>query len=323
MVVTFKPSLARANGGSDGKACRFGCGAVYLIRRYLCSRIRSGSGEPSNHTVGSGCERLLRLSERPPMNRRERSSGVALITGASRRKGIGAATALALAREGWDVALSFWRAYDERMPWGSDPADIPGLRDQLDALGVKATAIEADLSLPGTPGQIFDAVERALGPVTALVLSHAESVDSDIMGTTVESFDRHFAVNARAAWLLVREFGRRFSGPHGRGRIIALTSDHVAGNVAYGASKAALTAIIRAAAEEFGHGGRGITANVIEPGPTDTGWMTEEQIAEFSRRNPQGRVGLPTDCANLVVFLISPAGGWINGQLLHSNGGLY
>jgi len=257
------------------------------------------------------------------MSREDGSPGVALITGAGRRKGIGAAIALALARERWDVATTFWRRYDERMPWGSDPADVPWLRDQLQALGAKTVAIEADLSLPDAPVEIFDAVERAVGPITALVLSHAESIDSDIIGTMVESFDRHCAVNARATWLLVREFGRRFRGRHGRGRIIALTSDHVAGNLPYGASKAALTAIVRAAAKEFGHDGRGITANVIEPGPTDTGWMTSEQIAEFSRRNPQGRVGLPTDCANLVVFLASSAGGWINGQLIHSNGGLY
>jgi 3-oxoacyl-[acyl-carrier protein] reductase len=246
-----------------------------------------------------------------------------LITGVGRRKGIGAAIALALARESWDVATTFWRPYDERMPWGSDPADVSWLRDQLEALGAKTASIEADLSLQDTPVHIFDAVERAVGPITALVLCHAESVDSDIMRTTVESFDRHFAVNARATWLLVREFGQRFRGRPGRGRIIALTSDHVAVNLPYGASKAALTAIIRAAAKEFGHDGRGITANVIEPGPTDTGWMTSEQIAEFSRRNPQGRVGLPTDCANLVVFLSSSAGGWVNGQFLYSNGGLY
>src|SRR4029434_3855083 len=115
-------------------------------------------------------------------------SGVALITGASRRIGIGAAIALALAREGWDVATTFWRPYDERMPWGSDPADVSWLRDQLEALGAKTAAIEADLSLQDTPVHIFDAVERAVGPITALVLCHAESVDSDIMGTTVESF---------------------------------------------------------------------------------------------------------------------------------------
>src|SRR2546427_7466159 len=247
----------------------------------------------------------------------------ALVTGASRRKGIGAAIALALSRDAWNVAITFWRPYDERMPWGSDPADVRWLGEQLKARGAKTVAIEADLGLVETPTHIFDEAERALGPVTALVLAHAESVDSDIIGTTVESFGRHFAVNARASWLLVREFGRRFRGPRGRGRLVALTSDHVAGSLPYGASKGALNRIIFAAAKEFAHDGCGITANVVEPGPTDTGWMTAEEMAEFGRRNPQGRVGLPEDCANLVTFLCSAAGGWINGQLLHSNGGLY
>src|SRR5437764_13128386 len=71
---------------------------------------------------------------------------LALVTGASRRKGIGAAVALGLARGGWDVATTFWRAYDETMPWGSDPADPAWLREQLAASGVKTAAVEADLS---------------------------------------------------------------------------------------------------------------------------------------------------------------------------------
>jgi 3-oxoacyl-[acyl-carrier protein] reductase len=244
----------------------------------------------------------------------------ALVTGASRRKGIGAAIALALARDGWDVATTFWRPYDERMPWGSDPADVLWLRDQLEAHGAKTIAIEADLSLVDTPADILDEAERVIGPITALVLAHAESVDSDIMGTTNESFDRHFAVNARASWLLVREFGRRFRTTRGRGRIIALTSDHVAGNLPYGASKGALDRIVLAAAREFRD--LGIVANVVNPGPTDTGWMNAQQIENFSRQTPGGRVGLPEDCADFVRFLCSAEGGWINGQLLYSNGGL-
>jgi 3-oxoacyl-[acyl-carrier protein] reductase len=253
-------------------------------------------------------------------NAYDESRPLALVTGASRRAGIGAAIAVHLARDGWDVATTFWRAYDTTMPHGSDPADVGWLHEQLVACGARTTAVEADLSLVETPARVFDAVEGAIGPVTALVLSHCHSVGSDIVGTTTESFDLHFAVNARATWLLVREFGRRFRSSRGSGRIVALTSDHVAGNLPYGASKGALDRIVLAAAREFRD--LGIVANVVNPGPTDTGWMTAEQLANFSRRTPGGRVGLPEDCANLVRFLCSAAGGWINGQLLHSNGGV-
>ncbi len=244
---------------------------------------------------------------------------LALITGACRRVGIGAAIALRLARDGWDVATTSWRPYDEGQRWKSDPADVNWLKEEVRACGARMEAIEADLSLVETPGHIFDTVEAKIGPMTALVLSHCHGRDSGILDTTVESFDIHFAVNARASWLLVREFGQRFRAPFGRGRIVGLTSDHVAGNLPYGASKGALDRIVLAAAEEFRH--LGIAANVINPGPTDTGWMTNEQIAEFTRQTPGGRPGLPDDCAKLVQFLCSEEGAWINGQLLHSNGG--
>ena len=244
---------------------------------------------------------------------------LALVTGASRRRGIGAAIAMRLARDGWDVATTFWRAYDETMPWRSDPADVEWLQQELATRGAKTTTVEADLSLVETPARIFDSVEQAIGPISALVLSHCHGVDSDILKTTLASFDLHFAVNARASWLLVREFGRRFRSIRGRGRIIALTSDHVACNLPYGASKGALDRIVLAAAREFRD--LGITANVVNPGPTDTGWMTAQQIETFSRQTPGGRISLPEDCANLVSFLCSAEGGWINGQLLYSNGG--
>jgi 3-oxoacyl-[acyl-carrier protein] reductase len=147
-----------------------------------------------------------------------------------------------------------------------------------------------------------------------LVLCHCESVDSGLLDTTIESFDRHMAVNARATWQLIREFGRRFASPHGTGRIIALTSDHTVGNLPYGASKAALDRITLAAARELAS--LGITANVVNPGATDTGWMNDELVQEVARSTPLGRVGRPEDAANLVSFLCSPEGGWINGQLL-------
>src|SRR6266446_1953983 len=114
---------------------------------------------------------------------------VALVTGVSRRNGIGAALAVGLARCGWDVATTLWRAYDQRMPWGSDPADSAWRRDHIEAAGARTVAVEADLSLVEAPARVFDGVETAVGPVTALVLAHTEDVDSDIMTTTVESFD--------------------------------------------------------------------------------------------------------------------------------------
>ncbi|GAA4963961.1 3-oxoacyl-[acyl-carrier protein] reductase [Nonomuraea thailandensis] len=245
---------------------------------------------------------------------------LALVTGVGRTAGIGAGIAGRLAADGWNVALTLWTPYDERMTWGVEPGATDAVTRTLAAHGAATAAVEADLSDPDAPAFVFDEVERRLGPVTALVMCHCESVDSGLLDTTVESFDRHFAVNARATWLLIREYGRRFTGAHGTGRIVALTSDHTVGNLPYGASKGALDRITLAAAHELAH--LGVTANAVNPGPVDTGWMSAETRERMLRLTPLGRLGTPLDTANLVSFLCSPQGQWINGQLLMSNGGL-
>ena len=162
----------------------------------------------------------------------------------------------------------------------------------------------ADLTDVRSPAAVLDAVTAALGPVTALVLSHAESVDSGLLDTSVESFDRHYQVNVRASWLLVKEYAERFPADRvGTGRIVALTSDHVVHNLPYGSSKGALDRLVVAAARELSH--LRLTANVVNPGPVDTGWMSDELRARILAETPLGRGGTPRDtaCAGVVPVL--------------------
>jgi 3-oxoacyl-[acyl-carrier protein] reductase len=242
---------------------------------------------------------------------------VALVTGVGRKRGIGAGIGRKLASLGWDLALTYWSAYDKRMPWGRDGDETGELVEELKRHGKRVISIEADLETTSAAEQIFREVTKQLGPVTALVISHCESVNSGILNTSVESFERHFAVNARASWQLVREFALQI--PAGGGKIIALTSDHTAGNLPYGASKGALDRIVLAASREFAQ--LGITANVVNPGPVDTGWMDPDTRAELLHRQPGNSLGTPERIANIVAFLLSPDGAWINGQLIRADGG--
>ena len=249
--------------------------------------------------------------------------GTALVTGVGRRRSIGAELALGLASDGWDVLLNYWAPYDDRLDYERGADDPHAIAAQCRGLGVRAEAVPADLADPEAPSGLV-AAARELGDLRALVMSHCESVDSAILDTTVESWDRHFAVNARASWLLIREFAATLAQEptaEVRGRIVALTSDHTAHNLPYGASKGALDRVVIAAASELGH--RGVRANVINPGPIDTGWMTPEIREECIADTPAGRLGTAKDTTDLVRFLLSDAGGWINGQLLHSNGGFH
>ena len=244
-------------------------------------------------------------------------SRAALVTGVGRLAGIGAGIARGLAEDGWDLALSYWHPYDDRLALGRSEDDLDVLTAQIRDLGRTVALVPADLEDVPSAAGLVDRAAAELGPLTGLVLSHAESVDSGVLDTTVESFDRHYAVNVRASWLLVRSFAEQL-GDDG-GRVVALTSDAVARNLPYGATKGALDRIMVAAAHELG--GRGLVANAVNPGPIDTGWMDPETRKALAGMQPTGRLGTPQDTADLVRFLLSERGGWVNGQLLHSNGG--
>ncbi len=246
----------------------------------------------------TGCTNL-------PDGQVEGSQRRALVTGVGRQAGIGWAVARRLRADGWIVITTGFRGYDDRMAWGADP---------------KALAdFEVDFADPSSPTNLFGLLADD-GVVSALVMCHCESVDSSISTTTVESFDRHMAVNARSVWLLIREFAAQLGHRSAGGRIVGITSDHTAFNVPYGASKGALDRIVIAAAAELAD--QHVTANVINPGATDNGWMTDVIRESVLTANLSARISTPEDTANLVSFLLSTDGVWINGQLLYSNGGL-
>ncbi len=269
----------------------------------------------------TGWDRMSRVRHRDERDTTDGPAPIVLVTGVGRTVGIGAAIAVRLAADGWDVATTHWTPYDDRMPWqrqDDGPARVAAaVRDR----GSRVLTVPADLEDPAAPAALLDTVEAGLGPVTALVMCHCESVDSGLLDTTVESFDRHYAVNVRASWLLVREYATRWRGAAGRGRVVALTSDHVVGNLPYGATKGALDRMVIAAARELAH--LRVSANVVNPGPVDTGWMGPELAARVREQTPLGRGGTPQDTAALVSFLCSPEGGWVNGQLLNADGGLH
>jgi 3-oxoacyl-[acyl-carrier protein] reductase len=247
---------------------------------------------------------------------------VALVTGARRRRGIGTAICRALAADGADVFFSHWCPFDRTQPVGADP-DAPGtLREELRGIGVRAEDMEIDLSLTGSPERLLDAVTESLGPVTILVNNAAYSTRDGFEMLDAETLDAHYAVNLRAAALLSVGFARRYPGGPG-GRIINLTSGQslgpMPGELAYAATKGAIEVLTVTLAAEVGR--KGITVNAVNPGPTNTGWMTAELKEELAARFPSGRVGEPEDAARLVAFLASDEARWITGQILHSEGG--
>ena len=247
---------------------------------------------------------------------------VALVTGVGRRRGIGSAVCQALASRGADIVLSYWRAYDREMPWAPDEDEPEALLGELRAAGVTAEGVEMDLSLPSSAQLLLDAAEEALGRPSILVNTAAHSTRDGFEALDAEILDVHYAVNVRAMALLSVGFARRHPGGPG-GRIVNFSSGQSLGpmpnELAYVATKGAIEAFTRTLAAEVGH--KGITVNAINPGPTDTGWMTEELRREIAPKFPLGRIGQPEDAARLVAFLAGDEAAWITGQVIHSEGG--
>jgi len=248
---------------------------------------------------------------------------VALVTGVSRRIGIGAAVAARLLREGAQVLTCGFEAHDAEMPWETDPggarAWLAGQEGAAERLGALP---DLDLADPAAPDRLVAEAVAWRGRLDVIAACHARSSRQGFAEVTAEELDRCFATNARSVVLLARSLAeRRPPGPGGR-RLYFTSGQHVGpmpDEIAYAVSKGALHQMTATLAEALAD--RGVTVNCIDPGPTDTGYAEGRVHERIARMFPAGRWGRPEDVANLVAWLVSDEAAWITGQVLVSEGG--
>ncbi|MEH7169698.1 SDR family oxidoreductase [Priestia megaterium] len=251
---------------------------------------------------------------------------IAVVTGASRAKGIGTEICRELAREGANIFFTHWSKYDRLMDYCNedDFKWSKHLMEEIRSLGVRCESMELDLSQPDAPRKLLDEVQNKLGSPSILVNNATHSVDVDFRSIDADILDAHYNVNVRGTCLLTVEFARLIEGKHG-GRIINMVSgqdkspEH--GNLAYVATKGAVSTFTKSVAIELAP--LKITVNAVDPGPTNTGWMSSELKEELLPKFPMGRLGEPRDAAKLVIFLASEESEWITGQIIHSDGGFW
>lgn len=279
-----------------------------------------------------------------------------IVTGANH--GIGAAIAIAFAKEGAKILITYLRqspeGYGETIENVAN-ANTPGrayycreigqsadwIAEAITNFGGKCMTLEADLSDPKMIHKLFDEAEKSLGSVDVIVNNAALAIpdtflpqivvekgasfaeEYSLQSVTAQIVDDHFRVNSRAVALMMAEYAKRYIKRQAQwGRIINITTDGAwchASNVSYGASKYAIESYTRSAATELGP--YGITANVISPGAVQTGWIPTELEKEIAASYPLRRIGQPEDIAKAVIFFASDQAAWITGQVLHVGGG--
>jgi 3-oxoacyl-[acyl-carrier protein] reductase len=247
---------------------------------------------------------------------------VALVTGVSRRKGIGFAIAQQLAKLGADVFIHSFCPYDAEQTWGSDAEGMPALIEELQKYGTQISHAEGDFSDPSVPTQLMTTAVQTFGHVDILVANHTYSTMGSLAELTAAQIDRHLHINVRGTLLLTQAFAAQHYKSAG-GRVILLTSGQhlnpMPAELAYVASKGALQQLTLSLSAQLIP--RGITVNTVNPGATDTAWANAE-VDEFIRgANPQGRWGQPEDAARLIGWLATEDAQWITGQTINSNGG--
>lgn len=247
-----------------------------------------------------------------------------LITGVSRRAGIGYATACRIAAYGANVFCHHFAPHDAEQPWGADDINVvmQGVRSYLSD-GARIADMHADLADPTAPERIIAAAAEEFGHLDALICNQALSGSDGALGElTAEDLDRHWCIDARASLLLAQAFANRHT--HGRSAsIIFLTSGQglgpMPGEVAYAAAKAAIAGVTTTIADQLAD--HGIRVNTVNPGPVDTGYLTEEMYECVRPMFPFGRYGQPDDPARLIAWLTTEEASWITGQIINTEGG--
>jgi 3-oxoacyl-[acyl-carrier protein] reductase len=240
-------------------------------------------------------------------------SKVAIVTGASR--GIGAAVAERLARDGFAVVVNY----------AASAESAEALVRKIQAKGGRALAARADVSDAGAVRGMFDATQKTFGGVDVLVNNAGIMKLARVADSDDASFDQQIAINLKGSFNGMREAARRLRDG---GRIVNFSTSVVGTKLEtysiYAATKAAVETMTAILSKELR--GRNIAVNAVAPGPVTTELFLQGKSAELVERmakmNPMERLGTPEDIASVVSFLVGPDGGWVNGQVLRANGGL-
>ncbi len=237
----------------------------------------------------------------------------AIVTGSSR--GIGAAIAERLARDGFNVVVNY----------AGSESEAQALVARLSAEQLSAIAVKADVSRADEVRAMFDRAQREFGGVDVLVNNAGIMQLALIADTDDALFDRHIAINLKGVFNGLREAAKRLRNG---GRIINFSSSVVGlyqpTYGVYAATKAAVEALTHVLANELR--GKNITVNAVAPGPTATDLFLkgkpQEVVDRITKLAPLERLGQPVDIAGVVAFLAGPDGAWVNAQILRVNGGI-
>lgn len=249
------------------------------------------------------------------MSSNETIRGAAIVTGASR--GIGAAVALRLAREGLAVVVNY----------AGDAAGAQAVVHRIETAGGRAIAVQADVADAAAVHALFDEAAAEFGRIEVLVNNAGIMAPSlpHLGATDDATFDRLVAVNLKGTFNTLREAATRLADG---GRIVNFSTSVIGlglpGYAIYAATKSAVETMTNIFAKELR--GRCITVNAVAPGPTATSLFLDgkapETIDRLAKMAPLERLGTPEDIASAVAFLAGPEGGWVNGQTLRANGGI-